>query len=522
MLYSTARYILAAVVVFTSSARGDFPVNVRTSLDQAYPAIAAEPNGNFVVVWHSYYQDKSNEIRARLFSKDGAALTGEIETNQTQAGNQKEPAVVTDGAGGFIVVWQGPGDDGNDIWCRRFDANGAAGADEFIVNSNRVDEQVSPNIAMNSSGLHMIVWESEGVPLVGAKAICGQLFDADGNEVEGELVLSDGNDRYRFPAVALSDACQAVVVWVRDSGTQEIWRRGFAADGNAPVLGSVKVNDDPPNFSSLTRPVIAMDSAGNYVIAWDGHPKDHDEDDIYLRAYNWSGANQQQYQVNGVNDVNDGAQWYPALTLDDDGKLVVLWEAETGDDKSKRDICGRRFFVQFEYIAEPVRIGDEFRMNTYVYQDQRNVAMAGRSDGTFVGVWQSNGQDGSYDGIFGRIGPLTATADLNGDGFVDFIDFSDVGSQWMQQGGTLTQNLVNDNKIDLKDIAAFCEQWLTYRYSCEQTNISGDGGVDLTDFAIMAAGWRHYGPLDGDIDGNGTVDQYDLQWLTLHWAQSCE
>jgi hypothetical protein len=395
-------YILLGALAYSCSASGEFDVNIRSSLNQANPAIAADSNGNFVVLWHSYYQSKSNEIRARLFEKDGSAVSGELVINQTEGGNQKAPAVVMDGAGDFIVVWQGPGEDGNDIWCRRFDANGVAQTNEFIVNSNRVDKQVSPDIAMNSSGLHMIVWESNGVPEAGDKAICGQLFDADGNEVGGELVLSDGNDRYRFPAAALSDAGKAVVVWVRDSATQQVWRRQFVADGNAPVLGSVKVNDSL-NFNSLTRPVIAMDSAGNYVIAWDEHPTDHDEDDIYFRAYLESGAWQEQCRV---NDGNDGAQWYPALVLHDDGELVLLWEGDSQDEKTKRDIFGQRFFVEFGHVAEPVRIGDEFQFNTYIYEDQRNADVCGNSDGTYVAVWQSEGQDGSDGGIFGGLGPL--------------------------------------------------------------------------------------------------------------------
>jgi hypothetical protein len=517
-LRSAARYILAAVLVFTSQAGADFPVNVRTSLNQANPAVAADPNGNFVVVWHSYYQDNSNEIIARLFSKEGLPLGDEFRINQTRTGNQKEPAVAMDAAGNFMVLWQGPGDDGDDIWCRRFDAGGAAITDEFIVNTSRTDDQLSPEIAMNSFGRHIIVWESNSVPHPGARAICGQIFDSNDSKVGGELVLSDGNDICRYPAVALGSDANAVVVWVKGSAAREVRRRRFIADGNAPSLGSFKVNDSP-NFNSLTRPAVAMDPAGNFVIAWDGHPSDHDQDDIYLRPYHPTGAGNMQYQV---NDGNDGAQRYPAMALYDGGQLLILWEGDSGDNNSKQDIFGRRLLVSFTHLGEPVKIGDEFRLNTYLYQDQQNIAVTGRSDKTFVGAWHSESQDGSDKGIFAAIGPVIGTADLDGDGFVDFMDFSGLGSQWKRQGGGLAGNLVNDNEVDLKDIAAFCEQWLTYRYPCEQTDISGEGGIDFRDFSILAAGWRNYGPADGDIDGNGVIDGHDLQWLTLHWARSCE
>ncbi len=515
---SAVTYILLGALAYSCLASGEFDVNIRSSLNQANPAIAADSNGNFVVVWHSYYQSKSNEIRARLFDSDGSAVSGELAINQTEGGNQKAPAVVMDAAGNFTVVWQGPGDDGDDIWCRRFDANGVAQTNEFIVNSNRVDEQVSCDIALNGSGLHIIVWESNGVPEAGAKAICGQLFDADGNEVGDELILSDGNDIYRFPAIALSNDANAVVVWVKDSATQEVYRRQFFADGNAPPYGSFKVNVSP-NLNSLTYPAIAMDSAGNYIIAWDGHPSDHDEDDIYLRPFHFSGAWGDQYKI---DDGNDGAQRNPTVVLYDGGEFILLWQGDSEKEQNSSDIYGQRFVMDFEEETEPEKIGDEFLMNTYVYEEQRNTATCGRGDGKYVAVWQSQGQDGSEKGIFGGLGPLTGTADLDGDGFVDFFDYCLISGEWAQQGSDLTGDLINNNAVDGEDIGAFGEQWLSYRYSCADVNVAGGSGIDLRDFAVLARDWGRYGPVDGDIDGNGVVDIRDLQWLLLHWCRSCE
>jgi hypothetical protein len=517
VLCGSAGCLLAAAAILTS-AGGDLPVNVRTSLNQANPAIAIQPGGNFIIVWQSYYQNKSNEIRARLFSNDGIALTGELEINQTQPGNQKEPAVAADANGNFIILWQGPGDDGNDIWCRKFDANGLPDTNEFIVNINKTDEQLNPEIAINNFGRYIIVWESKSVPHPGAEAICGRIFDNDGSGIGGELVLSDGNDIFRSPAVALSNDAKAVVVWLRDSATQEVRRRQFPADGNAPVNLSVKVND-PPNFNSLTRPAIAMDSEGNYVIAWDGNHTDHDQDDIYLKPFHSTGDNNLQYQV---NVGNDGAQRNPVMILYDDHELLVLWEGDSGDENNKMDIFGRRLLVSFTQTGEPIKIGDELRLNKYLYQDQQNIAVSGGSDKKFVGAWQSEEQDTSLKGIFAALGPVVGTADLNGNGFVDFTDFSSFAAGWFRQGSSSPGNLFNDNQVDLNDAAVFCEQWLEYRYPCEQVNLDGDGGVDFRDFSILASGWFNYGPADGDIDGNGAVDLYDLQWLTLHWSAGCE
>ena len=44
----------------------------------------------------------------------------------------------------------------------------------------------------------------------------------------------------------------------------------------------------------------------------------------------------------------------------------------------------------------------ETQINTYTDDDQRNPSVTGLTDGGFLVTWNSRGQDGSYDGIFGQ------------------------------------------------------------------------------------------------------------------------
>jgi hypothetical protein len=81
--------------------------------------------------------------------------------------------------------------------------------------------------------------------------------------------------------------------------------------------------------------------------------------------------------------------------------------------------------------------------------------------GQFVAVWQSAGQDGSGYGIFGEIGPLVGSADFTGDGFVNFLDYCVLAAEWQKSQNPLSADLIDDNRIDEQDLAAFCDQWLT-------------------------------------------------------------
>ena len=521
MKQTLVSYLIIASI-FASASNGEFQVNTRPAYDQTYADIAMDANGNFVVVWSSYYSygSKSNEIRGRRFAAGGSPIdANEFEINTVEAGNQKEPSVAMDAVGNFVVVWQGPGEDQNDIFAQRFDANGQVIGGEFRVNSNTIDEQLSPSVAMNDSGSFIIVWESDNVPEAGKRAICAQCYNNSDMALGSEIVVNDEPSICRYPDVALTNSGQAIVVWVKQSATYSIWSNHFPADGNSPELLAKKVNESP-NFASLTIPSICVDSAGNHVIAWDGHSQNHNEDDIYIKAYHWTHAPWHNQYI--VTTAGQGAQRNPSVAISDEGWFIVVWEGDCSDGTMKRNIFDQRFTIGFDWPTEPNRLGDESTLNTYIVNEQRYPTVAIRENGEFVTVWQSNGQDGSGYGIFGQIGPKVGSADFTGDGFVNFRDYCILAQDWLKAENPLTADLIDDNKIDQRDLNVFCDQWLSFCYDCNDVDIYTDGKIDFKDYCLWAQGYLQQGPLKGDITGDGTVDWADLKALTLHWAKTCE
>ena len=65
------------------------------------------------------------------------------------------------------------------------------------------------------------------------------------------------------------------------------------------------------------------------------------------------------------------------------------------------------------------------------------------------------------------IGPLPSTADFNEDFTVDFADYAGLSEAWSTQAGDVGWDLEYDisdppdNVIDMRDMAAFAENWLT-------------------------------------------------------------
>jgi hypothetical protein len=441
-------------VFFASIYGTEFQVNTHTTYDQKNAAIAVDQGGNFVVVWSSYGQDgSSNGIFGRLFDPNCSPLGEEFQINTTSSGNQAEPAVAMDAAAGFVVAWHGPGfieENQEDIFAQRFDPNGLPVGDEFRVNSYTQDQQLLPSVTMSDDGTFIIVWESSNTLDQGDKAICGQLYDSNGVEFGAEFFINAESSVCRYPDVAADANGNFAVVWLDDKSSNSIMASLFDPNGT-PRTDTFQVNTI--RFSSVTRPSVAMDAAGSFVVTWDGDPNLAGLDDIHARLFDANGTPLGEQFL--VNATLAGAQQYPKAAMNDNGEFVIVWDCRVDpNSESERDILGCRFDSQ----GQP--LGDEFQINTFTADDQRNPAVAIGLDGRFVAVWQSYGQDTSRYGIFALPGPIVGSADFNADGVVDFLDYSIFANEWLINENPLTADLIDDNKIDWQDLAEFCRQWL--------------------------------------------------------------
>jgi hypothetical protein len=447
--------IVLSGLFFAPVCGAEFQVNTHTTYDQKNAAIAMDEAGKFVVVWSSYGQDgSSNGVFGRLFDPNCGQLGEEFQINMTSSGNQAEPVVAMDAAAGFVVAWQGPGlieEEQEDIFARRFDPNGLPVGGEFCVNSFTNDQQLCPSVAINNNGTFIVVWESSNTPEQENKSICGQLFDSNGVEFGAEFFINAESSVCRYPDVAADANGNFAVVWLEDKSGNSIMARLFDPNGT-PRTDTFEVNTT--GFNSVTRPSIAMDVAGNFVVTWDGDPNLAGMDDIHARLYDANGTSLGEQFL--VNTTLAGAQQYPQAAMNDDGQFVIVWDCRIDpNSESERDIFGRRF----NSLGMP--LGDEFQINTFIADDQRSPAVSIGPDGRFVAVWQSYAQDTSRYGIFARPGPIIGSADFNADGLVDFRDYSILSDEWLDEGTALPADLIDDNKVDEQDLAEFCRQWLS-------------------------------------------------------------
>ncbi len=400
-------FCLLAGLFITSASGGEFQVNTHTTRDQADPDIAVDANCGFVVVWRSYGQDgSSNGIFGQRFDTNYSPAGDEFQVNSIITGNQTEPAVAIDAAAGFIVTWRGPGiadPNREDIFARWFDPNGSPVTDDIQINNDTPGRHICPRVAINHIGVSIIVWESVDYPEEGDRTICGRLFDRIGMEFGDEFIISGEMSPCRYPDVAMDPNGNFVVVWMVDKSSNSIMAGLFSADGSAKKE-PFKVNTI--TFNSVTKPSIAIDETGCFIVTWDGDPNLASMDDIHARIFDPNGTALSEQFI--VNTTIEQAQQNPRVAMNGPGEFVIVWDSRTDPNVNERDIFGQRF----DSFGEP--IGNEFQLNTTIEADQRYPAVAIGSDGRFVTVWQSDEQDGSCFGVFGRSDFIIEPADSNG------------------------------------------------------------------------------------------------------------
>lgn len=156
-----------------ASHEGCVRANTATGGDQSDPDIAADPNGNFVVVWES---DQTGDVQvfARRYDFTGIPQGDEFQVNSTSEGNY--PRVAMHSSGSFLVVWESPDGDKDGVFARRFDSTGSAMAADYRVNSVTAGEQCVPDVAFQTGQdpAWLAGWES--VPPDGFSDVIAQKF----------------------------------------------------------------------------------------------------------------------------------------------------------------------------------------------------------------------------------------------------------------------------------------------------------------------------------------------------------
>lgn len=241
---------------------GDELLNLGSNSGAVGPAVSADADGDFVVVWRNFYADTTE---GRRFAADGTPLGGQFQLNTT-TGTSFFPDVASDAAGNFLAVWLRTLAGVSSLRGQRVAANGTFLGNEFQINTS-----TSPGIsavASDPDGDLVVVWSNP--------EIHGQLYTPDES---ADLAISkdDGVDRvlpgaqvvYTIVAENLgpSFADPVAVTDVLASELTCAWTSAAAggATGNSDGSGDLDETLTLPLNGSVTYTVtcdVAVDATG--------------------------------------------------------------------------------------------------------------------------------------------------------------------------------------------------------------------------------------------------------------------
>ena len=339
---------------------GEFHVNTYTTSNQTFPKVAMDAAGDFVVTWVSFGQIGSSDsnVYAQRYNAAGITQGSEFQVNTSTAGNQLAASIAMDTTGDFVVSWASFGQDGSGygIYAQRYNTTGMALGGEFQVNSVTASNQTTPSVSIDAVGDFVVAWTSSGQDGNGT-GIFAQRFLATGAAQGSEFrVNTFAISNQISPKVAEDGIGDFVVTWSsygQDGGSYGIYAQRYNAAGIAQgsefLVNSTKSNNQ-------TNSSVSMDTIGEFVVTWGSQGQDGSGYGIYAQRYNSAGVAQRSELR--VNTYTTGDQNFPSIAIDVAGDFVVAWSSD-GQDGSGTGIYAQRYQADVApllYQIEPTRL----------------------------------------------------------------------------------------------------------------------------------------------------------------------
>ena len=299
---------------------------------QYYPQIVSDEAGGAIVVWEDQ-RSGTWDVYAQRFGPSGTAewaMNGVVVC--AAAGDQTEIKAAPDGQGGVVVAWTDGRVSGSDIYAQHVNSAGTPQWDpDGVVVCGASETQSSPALLVTSSGNSIVAWQDDRT---GDWDIRAQMIDPSGVAqwtTDGLLVSGETDDQH-LPEVASDGLGGAVVVWrddrngLADVYAQRIDRGGdvlWTTDG-APVCDHTGHQYYHQVVSCGTDGIIVVWEDWRDVVS-------SFKTDIYAQLVDGSGACQWAAGGTPVCVVSD-YQYLPVIASDGAGGSVVCWVDSRGAD----------------------------------------------------------------------------------------------------------------------------------------------------------------------------------------------
>jgi hypothetical protein len=362
---------------------------------QGAPAVAWVPAGAYVVAWQQQSATTGGwDIFAEKFQSNASAPPTAVGpafqvSATSSAFCRQSPAVASDAAGDFVIVWTSDEVGGglHGIFGQLYNSAGQAQG-QFQVNTTMTDDELAPAVAMMADGRFLVAWQSNGQDSSSWGIVARAYKAAGGGPPSGEIAVNVTTaGAQHSPAVAYLPASAAVaaerfeVVWQAEgqdgtgTGASGIVGRAFDGAGN-PQSGELAIN--LPATGAHSHPRIASDPSGNFVVAWEGLTAGGGG--VLTRRFNAAGTALSGQLM--VDSSPTGAAHDPVVAANAVGDFVVVWDA-LGQDGNAAAVLAQAF----DNRSQP--LGGKLQLNTTTAGDQGFAGVGLSAGGSLMAAWQS-------------------------------------------------------------------------------------------------------------------------------------
>lgn len=360
-----------------------------------------------------FARDLVADIGAYEFDREFLA-TGQFHVNSTTSADQvtsaetrgSQNAIARDHAGNYVVVWSSNAQDGSGwgVYGRRFNANGQPLSDEFRVNTVTSDSQQWASVAADRNGNFVVTWTSSNQDGT-TESVYARRFSAAGIPLSGEFrVNTTATGAQKNSTIAMNSAGQFVIVWQGEGpgDTSGVFFRRYAADGTA--IDSTDKRANASSTGTQINPGVAIDGTGSIVVLWQDTSKLYfqkiltSEGDINPSTGRWSSSQVEATSLLGTI-VN------ASIAMTPDGNFVVVYR-EQSVLGLLNNVGAHGYNADGTTRFSPIQV-------TSGAGASPSIAMA--HDGQFIVTWHNIG-DGDGTGIYAR--KYLANGSANGAAFV--------------------------------------------------------------------------------------------------------
>jgi hypothetical protein len=241
----------------------EFLVNTTTRNFQFHPAVASSSNGMSVVVWTDTFSSTDHDIRAQLYNRFQQKQGPEI----VVAGSSRDddqPAVAMDPNGNFVVAWRqsAPGNDTN-VVAQRFNSSGVPVGGNVQVGAGTFTEH-DPSVAMDAFGRFTVAYVRDTNYGFFNPDVFAKRYDAN-NNLLNVFDVGISSKAETHPSIAMAPDGRFDVAYQLQFSTtdDDILMARYAANGALLGTSSVAISTAREQL-----PSVSMDDSGNAVVAY--------------------------------------------------------------------------------------------------------------------------------------------------------------------------------------------------------------------------------------------------------------